>query len=240
MTLLFPNNNNKGNAVMLTDEQINIEFLKNHNYIRTAEIEKQNIKSGDYSLLNSCRIAYIYHMDTSTYGNLIEKRVKLQFGLNNKPLNSFGDAELNGSGVEIKTSFSSNEQGVFGLRQIRFGKNIKYYALVNYDKGNRKNLNSLTLVDFDDSINSIDSLSMFCVPANVMKSLIVKYGTYTHGTVNDNGPITEDTINANNYEYSLTYSKYAPSTSNTGNIWSFLQKFKIDYDDVNSLGSLIK
>jgi hypothetical protein len=127
-----------------------------------------------------------------------------------KKINNNGDLSKNNINFEIKTSLGGSNFNKFNFVQIRLNQNCDY-ILTAY------NLSIENLTDNGE-------LFIFKINKENMKKLILKYGSYSHGTISLLGKIDTDNIN-NNREYSLR-PKY------NSILWKELLLFRIKETDI--------
>lgn len=166
-------------------------------------------------LWEKCVLLKVYTSPQSTKSEeIIKKDLKIL-----KPLNNVsGDGHKNGVNYEIKVSIHDKKANV-NIRQIRPHHNIDYYIIVSFN--------------MDDG--EYGTSYIFKIPSKTLYSWIPEYGGYTHGTVERNGEITENTVSDVNvdYEYSLTANPNGTKTSKQFKLWELIREYEVDYNESN-------
>jgi hypothetical protein len=142
-------------------------------------------------------------------GLVLEKYIKIKYKMTKNSASSCkGDLKLNDTNIEIKASNGGKENNKFNFVQLRMNHNCKYILSAYYI--NFKNLDNL------------GELYIFKLNKEDIKLLILKYGSYAHGTVIKFGKITMDNLNNtdNLKEYALR-PKYGDKC------WNELLHFRI-------------
>jgi hypothetical protein len=147
-------------------------------------------------------------------GTLIEHYIKQKHNMtkNNVSL-CIGDLAHNGTNIEIKVSNGGQTHNKFNYVQIRLNHNCDYLLTAYYlDNSN---------------VESCGELFIFILTKNDIKELLLKYGSYAHGTVKKLGKITkEDLDDINNSK------EYAFRPKYNDNCWKSLLKFRIDENSI--------
>lgn len=195
--------------------------------IVNMDMEKQLLKNilnssvVDYKkeimLRNSIKEAHIYcklkNLSGQLSGSLIEKFIKNKYKMvkNNSSL-CIGDLyhkEI-GKNFEIKISNGGKTHNKFNFVQLRINHNCDYLFTAYYlDNSN---------------INTLGELFIFRITKIDIKQLILKYGTYAHGTLSKLGSITnEDLDNLDNTK------EYCIRPEYNSKCWNYLLQFRINY-----------
>jgi hypothetical protein len=143
-------------------------------------------------------------------GPLIEKYIKIKYKMTkNNSSSCNGDLKCNNINIEIKASNGGKENNKFNYVQLRINHNCEYILTAYY-------------LDYEN-LDELGELYIFKLNKENIKSLIVKYGSYAHGTIGVHGEITIDDLNDinNQKEYALR-PKYGD------NCWNDLLQFRID------------
>jgi len=163
--------------------------------------------------------AHIYcilnNLSSQQYGPLLEKYFQVRFGYTkNNSSDRTGDLSKNGINIEIKVSLGGKSYDKFNFVQIRPSHEIKFYILTAYYYSKEN-------ADFGGE------LYIFKILKYDICYLILRYGDYSHGTIDRNGPITLESLNDSNVinEYSIR-----PRINDT--CWKDLLKFRIDEKDL--------
>lgn len=163
------------------------KLLKKENCNHNIEIIK----------LESLKSAHIYckihQLSGQTMGCLIEKYI-----LNNYDMKKNSESSLTGDmcssnniNIEIKASNGGKDHKNFNYVQIRFNHECRYIFTAYYLHQN--------------NVENEGELFIFSISKNDMKKLVLKYGSYAHGTTNILGDITQEDLDDefNNKEYAI-------------------------------------
>lgn len=166
----------------------------------------------------SIKDAHIYCKINNISGNicgiLIEHYIKQKYNMrkNNVSL-CIGDVVHNGTNIEIKVSNGGQTHNKFNYVQIRLNHNCSYLLTAYY-------LNY-------SNIKICGELYIFVLTKDNIKELLLKYGSYAHGTVKKLGKITkEDLDDINNSK------EYAIRPKYNDNCWKSLLQFRIDENSI--------
>lgn len=148
-----------------------------------------------------------------------EKIIKNDLKLEGALDNFSGDGIKGGVKYEIKVSIHDKE-GNINIRQIRPHHKIDFYIIVGFNlfKG------------------ASGEVHIFKIPVEIIYKLIPEFGTYTHGTIDKNGKITDESIDSNkknSYEYSLTPKPNASINSKAYRLWQKFLKYEVTYNEDN-------
>jgi hypothetical protein len=186
--------------------------IKLKQYLDSSRSNKIHVKN--IMKLSTLKEAHIYckynNLSGQFTGPVIEKYIKMKYKmLKNKPSLCNGDLKCNETDIEIKSSNGGKENDKFNFVQLRMNHNCGYILSTYY-------LNY-------DNLNNLGDLYLFRLDKENMKTLILKYGNYAHGTISKLGEITLKDLNdvKNQKEYSLR-PKYGDKC------WNELLQFKID------------
>ena len=142
-------------------------------------------------------------------GPLIEHYIKNKYiMIKNNPSLCNGDLKYNKNNFEIKVSNGGQENNKFNYVQLRMNHNCDYILTAYY-------------INYDN-VETEGELFIFKLTKINIKSLILKYGDYAHGTKKKLGEITYDDLEnpINNKEYSIR-PKYG------GKCWNELLHFRV-------------
>ena len=151
---------------------------------------------------------------TSPQSTDAEKLIKYDLDIG-KPINSVsGDGNKRGVNYEIKVSV--HDKGCkTNIRQIRPHHNVDFYIIV--------------------ALNVFGGRSgeafIFKVPSDKIYEMVVKFGGYTHGTVERNGIISAKSIKdkSKDFEYSLSADPNADNSSKSKKLWNKLLEYSVNY-----------
>ena len=185
-----------------------VKIMKNKNKhsFENEIIEKiQNSKN----LEEKCILIRFYLFPQSTK---IEKIIINDLLLNKPNDEVSGDCCKNGKNYEIKYTGHSKESKI-NIVQIRPDHKIDYYLIIYYN------------MFFNDNIGKA---YIFKITSEEMNNLILKYGSYAHGTIKKLGKITKDNLQDRNCEYCLRCNPNNKSNRNQ-NLWNEFLKYQIRY-----------
>lgn len=182
---------------------------------KAYKLEALKYASQSTDLWEKCVILRKY---TSPQSTEAEKLIRNYLKIGKPVDNTSGDGMKNGLNYEIKVSVHDKNCN-FNIRQIRPHHNIHYYILV-----------ALNL--FEDEYGKAYILK---VPSKKLYELVARYGGYTHGTVDDNGDITLESIldKSNFFEYSLTPMPNNNDGTKSKQLWLELLSFEVEYKPEN-------
>ncbi len=187
------------------------QLLDNTNIRHKTEILKcDTLKSAHIY----CKINTLSGQET---GPLIESYILSKYNLHkNSSSDCIGDAMCNNStNLEIKVSTGGKEKNKFNYVQLRMNHNCEYLLTAYY-------------IDYTN-IDTLGELFVFRVSKPQMQDLILKYGSYAHGTIQKLGKITkEDLANPLNDKEYVIRPKYGD------HCWNNLLLYRIDECHINT------
>jgi hypothetical protein len=152
-----------------------------------------------------------YNLSGQYTGPILEKYIKFKYNMTkNKSSLCNGDLKINETNIEIKSSNGGKENNKFNFVQIRMNHNCEYILTAYY-------------IDYSN-LETLGELFIFKLNKENIKSIILKYGGYAHGTIGELGKITKedlDDVKNNQKEYAIR-AKYGDKC------WNELLKFRID------------
>ena len=125
-------------------------------------------------------------------GPMIETYIQKKYNMNkNSTQSRTGDLHCNGLDIEIKASIGGKEHNRFNYVQLRMNHSCIYILTAYY-------------LDYSNFENH-GELYIFKLNKEDIKNLILKYGSYAHGTVSSLGRITRIDLNRtdNKKEYAI-------------------------------------
>jgi hypothetical protein len=205
------------------EEEIHIIQNKNNKYYNETKIKLKQLLDSSHSnkihtetimALPTLKDAHIYCKNNDLSGQftgpVLEKYIKIKYKMtkNNASLCN-GDLKCNEINVEIKASNGGKENNKFNFVQLRINHNCEYILTAYY-------------IDYTN-LDNLGELYIFKLNKENIKPLIVKYGSYAHGTIRKHGKITIEDLNDTNNpkEYALR-PKYGDEC------WIELLNFRID------------
>ena len=143
-------------------------------------------------------------------GPVLEKYIKVKYKMTkNKASFCNGDLKYNEINVEIKASNGGKENNKFNFVQLRMNHDCEYILTAYY-------------LDYTNLENS-GELYIFRLNKENIKPLIVKYGSYAHGTIGELGEITIEDL-----DYTDNTKEYALRPKYGDKCWNELLDFRID------------
>lgn len=188
-----------------------VHALKQRLLLRSKDHHEQYIMKSP-TLKDAHVYCVIHDLPTQQYGFLLEKFIRTKFHYNkNKDEDCMGDCSKNGENVEIKVSLGGNSCSKFNYVQLRPSHDCHTYLLTAYHLSH-------------ENVEQEGELYIFKVSNAAMKQLIVRHGTYAHGTLCEHGKITLETLQTKK-EYALR-----PTIHNA--CWNALLPFRIMENDL--------
>lgn len=182
------------------------ELLDNDN---SNKIHTENIMK--LPTLKDAHIYCKYNKLSGQYtGLILEKYIKIKYNMiKNNIYSCNGDLKYNNTNIEIKASNGGKENNKFNFVQIRMNHDCEYILTAYYIDNN--------------NLETLGELFIFKLNKENIKSLVLKYGGYAHGTVGKLGKISKEDLDdiINQKEYVLR-PKYGSEC------WNELLKFRID------------
>ena len=178
------------------------------------QLAKYNHKKEIIKQSSNIKDAHIYckvnQLSGQISGPLIEYYIKNTYNMikNNSSL-CIGDLKYKNKNIEIKISTGGKENNKFNYVQLRINHNCDYILTAYY----------LSIKNLKDN----GELFIFRLNKYNMKNIILKYGSYAHGTIQKLGIINKKDLNdpKNDKEYAIR-PKYGDDC------WNELLKYKID------------
>ena len=204
------------------DEVVSIPKI-NTNYHKETKIKLQQLLNTSISnkrhtetilTLPTLKDAHIYckcnNLSSQFTGPVLEKYINITYKMTKNNASSCnGDLKCNEINVEIKASNGGKENNKFNFVQLRMNHNCDYIFSAYY-------------LDYTN-LDHLGELYIFKLTKENIKLLIVKYGSYAHGTIGRLGEITMENLNDTNNtkEYALR-PKYGDKC------WNEILNFRID------------
>ena len=200
------------NSIVNMNKELIVKELRN--ILNRSKIVHKN----KILCLSTIKEAHIYCKINSLSGQLsgplIEEFIQKKYNMiKNSASLCTGDLRHNNTDLEIKASNGGKDNNKFNFVQIRMNHTCEYlftaYYINNYN------------------IDNLGELYMFKLTKDEIKNIIFHHGSYAHGTIKKNGPITHgDLDNPNNIK------EYALRPKYDGDCWNILLKFRIYEDDL--------
>jgi len=179
-----------------------VHFFKIVTELRTMDMTIDKLKEYAMNEIENCKTLtqktiiarqYLKPSSLKTMEKVIQKDLKLEKAENKisgdatkKVLKNMGLSVCN-INYEIKISVHA-ESSKINFVQIRPWHAVDFYILIAYDMYANKKLGKAFL---------------FKVPAKAMTDIIIKFGSYAHGSLKEKGPITLDSIQQNQHLYAI-------------------------------------
>jgi len=194
-------------------ENYRIKLLKN--YINLSFINHDNEILKETTLKHAHIYCVINNINSQKYGCLIEKyiRIKHKF-IKNNASNCNGDCSKDNKNSEIKSSLGGKNRNKFNWLQIRLYHDIQNYIFTAYYLNN-------------NNVEGEGELFIFNIPKENIFDIILKYGSYAHGTKKEYGDITLEKL-----KNSKSSIEYALRPSYGDKLWNYILKYKIDEDHI--------
>ena len=190
------------------DKTERVKRLKEHLALSKVKHEDQIMKLE--TLKDAHTYCVIHGVSAQQYGPLLERFIRTKFNfVKNKAEDCTGDCSKDGKNSEVKVSLGGATHSKFNFVQIRPSHDCETYILTAY------HLSS-------ENVESEGDLYVFKVPKSEMKSLIISYGGYAHGTIKEHGKITIDSLN----DVKST-KEYALRPSINDDCWKALMHFTV-------------
>jgi hypothetical protein len=188
-----------------------IQHLKLKNILN---LSKCNHKKEIIKQSSNIKDAHIYckinQLSGQISGPLIEYYIKNTYNMikNNSSL-CIGDVKHKNKNIEIKISTGGKENNKFNYVQLRINHDCDYILTAYYIS--------------NENLKNMGELFIFRLNKNYMKNIILKFGTYAHGTIQKLGIIKKKDLDdpTNDKEYAIR-PKYGDKC------WTELLKYRIN------------
>jgi hypothetical protein len=187
---------------------VRVQLLREHLAISRIKHEDQILAQP--TLKDAHVYCVLNRISAQQFGPLLERYIRTRFNYTKNSANECtGDCAKDGKNSEVKVSLGGSTHTKFNFVQLRPSHDCDTYILTAYH---------LTT----ENVEAEGELYVFCVPKTNIIDLIVKHGSYAHGTFKEHGPITAESIQCpkNTKEYALR------PTFNDG-CWQSLLPFRI-------------
>jgi hypothetical protein len=157
----------------------------------------------------------LYNLSGQQYGPLLENFIRLKFNyIKNKSKDCIGDCSKDGKNSEVKVSLGGVTHTKFNFVQIRPSHDCDTYIFTAY------HLSS-------ENVETEGELYIFKIPKIELKTIVLSYGGYAHGTIKEHGVITLDSMNDE-----TSIKEYAIRPSVNDDCWKELMVFRVSETDI--------
>jgi hypothetical protein len=163
------------------DKPERVKRLKEHLALSKVSHREHVMK---LTTLKDAHIYCVVHgVSAQQYGPLLERYIRTRFNyVKNKAEECAGDCSKDGNNSEVKVSLGGATHTKFNFVQIRPSHDCDTYILTAY------HLSSA-------NVDTEGELYVFKVPKADIKTIVMSYGGYAHGTVKEHGRITMESMN---------------------------------------------
>jgi hypothetical protein len=190
------------------DKAERVKRLSEHLALSKVKHEDQIMKLT--TLKDAHTYCVIHGLSAQCYGLLLEKFIRTKFKyMKNKAEECTGDCSKDGKNSEVKVSLGGATHTKFNFVQIRPSHDCDTYILTAYH---------LSL----ENVAAEGELYVFQVPKSDMKTLVVTYGGYAHGTIKEHGKITMDSL-----DDEKSIKEYAIRPTIHDDCWKALLAFRV-------------
>ena len=164
-------------------------------YEKLVKILNNDSENDEILNQNDLHHAFIYckinNINCPASGTMLEKYIKTKYEFTGASNETAGDVCGHSSGIEIKISLGGKLHNKFNYVQLRMNHDCSYVLIAYYLS--KKN------------VKKLGEVFIFRIEKEQLKSIILKYGGYAHGTIKKLGPITIEDLNNdnNNKEYAI-------------------------------------
>lgn len=169
-----------------------------------------NTNVNNYSSLKDLLIeCKINNFNGQYTGLLVEDFLKYKYNMEkNDKRKCIGDLTDGLCNYEVKVSSGGKSNNKFNYVQLRLNHNCDYILIAYH-------------LNFSN-LDKLGELFIFKISKSDIKKIIIKYGSYAHGTISKLGKITEQSINNN-----MNNNEYAIRPIYNDKCWNELLKFRI-------------
>jgi hypothetical protein len=190
------------------DKPERVKRLKEHLALSKVKHEEEIMK---LTTLKDAHIyCVLYDVSAQQYGPLLESFIRTKFKFEkNKAEDCTGDCSKDGRNSEVKVSLGGATHTKFNFVQIRPSHDCESYILTAYHLS-------------EENVDSEGELYIFNIPKKDIKTIILSYGGYAHGTIKEHGAITVESLNDEK-----STKEYALRPKINDNCWKALLPFRI-------------
>ena len=174
-----------------------------------SKVNHQEEIMKERNLKNAHLYCKLNDLSGSVSGSLIENYIRQKHDMiKNKVSLCIGDAKHNNINLEIKHSNGGKNHNKFNFVQLRLNHTCDYLLTAYY-------------LCFGN-VEGFGELFLFKLTKEELKKVILKYGTYAHGTTNKLGKITKESLDDKNNQ-----KEYALRPKYEDGCWNMLLNFRI-------------
>jgi hypothetical protein len=152
-------------------------------HLTLSKVKHEDLVMIQPSLKDANIYCVLHNVSPQQYGPILERYIRSKFNyVKNSAKECTGDCSKDGKNSEVKVSLGGASHTKFNFVQIRPSHDCDIYILTAYH---------LT----QDNVQAEGDLYIFRVPKSDMKSLVLSYGGYAHGTIKEHGRITLEALN---------------------------------------------
>jgi len=190
------------------DKTVRVKILREHLALSNVNHEDQVMKLA--TLKEAHTYCVIHGISAQQYGPLLERFIHTKFNyIKNKAEECIGDCSKDGKNYEVKVSLGGATHTKFNFVQIRPSHDCETYILTAYN------------LSFEN-VESEGELYIFKVSKEDIKKIVVSFGGYAHGTINQHGKITIESLNDKK-----STKEYALRPTINDACWKALMPFQI-------------
>jgi len=189
-----------------------IQGLREHLKVSKMDHKVQVMK---WDTLKEAHAYCLQYTSSQQFGPLIEMFIREKFGYTkNKAKHRKGDCSKDGKDSEVKASIGDRAHRKFNFVQIRPSHKCDNYILTAYHVS-------------PENVEDLGELYIFRVSKTDIKNMIVSYGGYAHGTNEEHGAITIDSLNDE-----TSTKEYALRPTMNDDCWKALMVFRISESEL--------
>lgn len=183
--------------------------------LKSTTVGHKRLILGEPTLKDAHVYCVTNSLSAQKFGPLLEAYIIDKWGFTkNKATDCTGDCQKNCTNTEIKVSLGGQTFQKFNYVQIRVHHYISTYLLTAYV------LNA-------ENVESEGELFVFRVPHEAIIALLLRFGSYAHGTKAVNGEITAESLND-----TKNTKEYALRTTYGDDCWKVLLEYRVEESDL--------
>ena len=204
---------NCDSEIPLMKKSERVQRLREHLKVSSIKHKDEIMKLS--TLKEAHMYCVLYNLSGQQYGPLLENFIRLKFNyIKNKSKDCIGDCSKDGKNSEVKVSLGGVTHTKFNFVQIRPSHDCDTYIFTAY------HLSS-------ENVETEGELYIFKIPKIELKTIVLSYGGYAHGTIKEHGVITLDSMNDE-----TSIKEYAIRPSVNDDCWKELMVFRVSETDI--------